>query len=104
MGRKSSVSADMLPNFVRDISTANCVFCPYGADAQPGDRLYVYDEKTVYGRPQRERLVEVTSVKRRRHHRLPHPARPGGGAHGQAQKQPRLPSRAYLGAFPAVVT
>jgi len=54
----------MLPNFVRDIATATCVFCPYGADAQPGDRLYVYDEKTVYGRQQRERLVEVTAVKR----------------------------------------
>lgn len=64
MGRKDSVSADMLPNFVRDIATATCVFCPYGADAQPGDRLYVYDEKTVHGRQQRERLVEVTAVKR----------------------------------------
>ena len=63
MARKQSASSDMLPNFVHDIATANCVFCPYGAEAEPGDRLYIYDEKTVYGRQQRERLVEITAVK-----------------------------------------
>ena len=63
MGRKQSASSDMLPNFVHDIATASCVFCPYGAEAEPGDRLYIYDEKTVYGRQQRERLVEITAVK-----------------------------------------
>ena len=61
--RKSSEVPDSLPNYVRDIATATCVFCPYGADVQAGDRLYVYDEKTVYGRQQRERLVEVKAVK-----------------------------------------
>lgn len=61
--RKSAEVPDSLPNYVRDITTATCVFCPYGADVQAGDRLYVYDEKTVYGRQQRERLVEVKAVK-----------------------------------------
>ncbi|HEV2333821.1 MAG TPA: hypothetical protein VGV16_11730 [Gammaproteobacteria bacterium] len=61
--RKSAEVPDSLPNYVRDIATATCVFCPYGADVQAGDRLYVYDEKTVYGRQQRERLVEVKAVK-----------------------------------------
>ncbi len=58
-----SQSSDMLPNYVHDIGTASCVFCPYGADVTEGDRLYIYDEKTVFGRQQRERLVEVTAVK-----------------------------------------
>jgi len=61
--RKGSEVPDTLPNYVRDIATASCVFCPYGAEVQIGDRLYVYDEKTVYGRQQRERLVEITAVK-----------------------------------------
>ena len=61
--RKSSEVPDSLPNYVRDIGTATCVFCPYGADVQVGDRLYVYDEKTVFDRQQRERLVEITAVK-----------------------------------------
>ncbi len=61
--RKSTEIPDSLPNYVHDISTAGCVFCPYGADVQVGDRLYVYDEKTVYDRQQRERLVEITAVK-----------------------------------------
>ncbi len=60
---KGPAVPDMLPNYVRDIATATCVFCPYGAEAHPGDRLYIYDEKTVFGRQQRERLVEITSVK-----------------------------------------
>ncbi|HEV2211770.1 MAG TPA: hypothetical protein VGS99_00345 [Gammaproteobacteria bacterium] len=61
--RKSAEVPDSLPNYVHDIASATCVFCPYGADVQAGDRLYVYDEKTVYGRQQRERLVEVKAVK-----------------------------------------
>ncbi len=61
--RKGTEVPDSLPNYVRDITTADCVFCPYGADVQVGDRLYVYDEKTVFGRQQRERLVEITAVK-----------------------------------------
>lgn len=61
--RKSSEVPDSLPNYVNDIATATCVFCPYGADVQAGDRLYAYDEKTVLDRQQRERLVEITAVK-----------------------------------------
>ena len=53
-----------LPNFVHDVSTATCVFCPYGADVQAGDRVLAFDERTSFGRRQRERLVEVTAVKR----------------------------------------
>lgn len=63
VSRKSAEVPDSLPNYVHDIASATCVFCPYGADVQAGDRLYVYDEKTVYGRQQRERLVEVKAVK-----------------------------------------
>jgi len=54
---------DMLPSHVHDIGTSTCVFCPYGAEVEAGDRLYVYDEKTVFGRQQRERMVEVTAIK-----------------------------------------
>jgi len=61
--RKGTEIPDSLPNYVHDISTAGCVFCPYGADVEVGDRLYVYDEKTVFDRQQRERLVEITAVK-----------------------------------------
>lgn len=60
---RGSVVPDMLPSHVHDIGTATCLFCPYGAGVEPGDRLYMYDEKTVYGRQQRERLVEVKAVK-----------------------------------------
>lgn len=52
-----------LPNHVVDVMTATCVFCPYGADVKPGDRVYAFDERTAFGRRQRERLVEVTAVK-----------------------------------------
>ena len=52
-----------LPNHVVDVLTATCVFCPYGADVQPGDRVYAFDERTAFGRQQRERLVQVTAVK-----------------------------------------
>jgi hypothetical protein len=48
---------------VKDVLTASCVFCPYGADVKPGDRAYAFDEKTNLGRQQRDRLVEVTAVK-----------------------------------------
>ena len=61
--RKGTEVPDSLPNYVHDISTAGCVFCPYGADVEVGDRLYVYDEKTVFDRQQRERLVEIKAVK-----------------------------------------
>jgi hypothetical protein len=53
----------MLPSYVHDIGTSTSLFCPYGAGVETGDRLYIYDEKTVFGRQQRERLVEVTAVK-----------------------------------------
>ena len=52
-----------LPNHVRDVMTATCVFCPYGADVNPGDKVYAFDEKTMFGRQQRERLVQVVAVK-----------------------------------------
>lgn len=54
---------ERLPNHVSNVMTASCVFCPYGADVQPGDRVYAFDEKTLLHRQQRERLVEVTAVK-----------------------------------------
>ena len=60
---RGSETQDTMPSHVRDISTATCVFCPYGAGVEPGDRLYIYDEKTVFGRQQRERLVEVKAIK-----------------------------------------
>ena len=53
-----------LPNYVHDIDTATCVFCPYGADVKVGDRVMAFDERTSAGRLQRERLVEVSAVKR----------------------------------------
>lgn len=52
-----------LPNHVVDVMTATCVFCPYGADVKAGERVYAFDERTAFGRRQRERLVEVVSVK-----------------------------------------
>ena len=52
-----------LPNHVRDVMTATCVFCPYGADVNPGDRVYAFDEKTLFRRQQRDRLVQVVAVK-----------------------------------------
>lgn len=52
-----------LPNHVKDVLTATCVFCPYGADVKAGELVYAFDEKTNLGRQQRDRLVEVVSVK-----------------------------------------
>ena len=49
--------------FVHDIDTATCAFCPYGSDFSAGQRIVVYDEKTVFGRQTRERIVEVKAVK-----------------------------------------
>ncbi|MGH7192556.1 MAG: hypothetical protein ACREJM_03370 [Candidatus Saccharimonadales bacterium] len=61
---KENVEGKRLPIFVHDIYTANCVFCPYGTDGvEVGDRVYAYDEQTILGRRQRERLVEVTAIK-----------------------------------------
>jgi len=60
---KGTPKLDMLPSHVHDIGTSTCLFCPYGAAVEPGDRLYVYDEKTVFARQQRERLVEVKAIK-----------------------------------------
>jgi len=60
---RGSTTLDMLPSYVHDIATSTCLFCPYGAEVQAGDRLYIYDEKTVFARQQRERLVEVKAVK-----------------------------------------
>jgi hypothetical protein len=58
-----SKTLNRLPNYVHDVSTATCVFCPYGADVKVGDRIVAFDERTAFGRCQRERLVEVTAVK-----------------------------------------
>jgi len=55
--------ANRLPHYVHDVSTADCVFCPYGAEVKVGDRVYAYDEKTLHNHRQRDRLVEVTAVK-----------------------------------------
>jgi hypothetical protein len=52
-----------LPSYVRNVNSATCLFCPYGADFKVGDRVIAWDEKTVFGREQRERLVEITAVK-----------------------------------------
>ncbi|HEY3858351.1 MAG TPA: hypothetical protein VGM47_01930 [Gammaproteobacteria bacterium] len=60
---RGSETPDMLPSYVHDIGTSTSLFCPYGAGVETGDRLYIYDEKTVFGRQQRERLVEVTAVR-----------------------------------------
>ena len=55
--------AERLPNYVQDVSKSTCLFCPYGAEVQEGDRVYAFDEKTSFDRRQRERLVEVIAVK-----------------------------------------
>ena len=52
-----------LPSYVRNVNSAQCLFCPYGTDVKVGDRVLAWDEKTVFGREQRERIVEITDVK-----------------------------------------
>ena len=49
--------------FVHDVDTATCAFCPYGTEFASGDRILIYDEKTVFARRTRERLVQVQAVK-----------------------------------------
>lgn len=49
--------------FVCDIDTATCAFCPVGSEFAKGDKIHIHDEKTVFGRQIREKLVEVTAVK-----------------------------------------
>lgn len=60
LGKKTA----RLPNHVHDVTSAGCVFCPYGAEVRVGDRVYAFDEKTSLDRRQRERLVEVTAVRK----------------------------------------
>ena len=62
--REFAKGHDRLPNHVHDVSTATCVFCPYGADVKVGDHVYAFDEKTSLERRQRERLVEITAAKK----------------------------------------
>lgn len=52
-----------LPSYVRNVNSAQCLFCPYGTDLKVGDRAIAWDEKTVFDRTPRERLVEITGVK-----------------------------------------
>lgn len=52
-----------LPSYVRNINSATCLFCPYGTDLNVGDQVIAWDEKTVFGREQRQRMVEITAVK-----------------------------------------
>ena len=49
--------------FVCDIDTATCAFCPVGTEFAKGDKIHIQDEKTVFGRQTREKLVEITAVK-----------------------------------------
>jgi hypothetical protein len=49
--------------FVCDIDSATCAFCAYGTEFTAGDRILIYDEKTVFGRQTREKLAQVTAVK-----------------------------------------
>ena len=62
--KKSRVSGPArLPSFVRNINSATRLFCPYGTELKVGDRAIAWDEKTVFGREQRQRQVEITDVK-----------------------------------------
>ncbi|HEV2110863.1 MAG TPA: hypothetical protein VGT99_05865 [Gammaproteobacteria bacterium] len=49
--------------FVCDIDKATCAFCPVGTEFAKGDKIHIHDEKTVFGRQIREKLVEITAVK-----------------------------------------
>lgn len=61
--KETGLSAPKDTLFVHDIDTATCAFCPYGTEYAAGDRIHIHDEKTVFGRQTRERLVEVKAVK-----------------------------------------
>lgn len=63
MDKREGVSGSNRALFVHDIDTATCAFCPYGTEFVVGDRIEIYDEKTVFGRKARVRLVEVKAVK-----------------------------------------
>lgn len=52
-----------LPNFVHDIRSAECVFCPYGARVRVGEQVIAWDDRTLFDRMPRERIVEVTAVR-----------------------------------------
>lgn len=52
-----------LPNFVHDVRSSQCVFCPYGAQLRAGERAIVWDDRTVFDRMPRERLVDVVAVR-----------------------------------------
>lgn len=60
---KTPETTSPFSGYVHDIDTAQCLFCPYGTDVKPGDRVEIHDEKTVFSRVQRRRLVEITDVK-----------------------------------------
>lgn len=49
--------------FVSDVMTATCVFCPYGADVETGDRIRIFDERPGIAGEPHERVAEVTAVK-----------------------------------------
>ena len=52
-----------LPSYVHNVSTAQCLFCPYGVDGKVGERVYAFDERTVLQHQTRERLVVITAIK-----------------------------------------
>lgn len=52
-----------LPNFVHDVRAAQCVFCPYGAKLAVGERAIAWDDRTIFDRMPRERLVDVVAIK-----------------------------------------
>ena len=62
-GKSSSDAGPEFSGYVHDIDTAKCLFCPYGSDLKVGDRVEIHDEKTVFGRRQRQRMVEITVIK-----------------------------------------
>lgn len=62
-GKSPSDTTPEFSGYVHDIDTAKCLFCPYGSNLKAGDRVEIHDEKTVFGRVQRHRMVEITAVK-----------------------------------------
>ncbi|MGB9429121.1 MAG: hypothetical protein WCC11_04490 [Gammaproteobacteria bacterium] len=61
--RSGTSGPPRLPSYVRNVNSAQCLFCPYGTDVKVGDRVIAWDEKTVFDREQRERVVEITAIK-----------------------------------------